>query len=567
MHKRDDVVAIDLGAQITKAVHLRRKGAGFSLLNYVLVETPVYEKIPTRELLIDHLKSVVRTLGTTPKKAVFVIGTTESLLCHAELPASPASELRKMIKLSPKAHLRQDLLDHLFDCYVSDGHTKSIDTDTGRISRKARVLVGAARRRWVENVQDAARETGLNVEQITLSQVGAVNAFKMLPEDSHADVVALLDIGVANSTIGIVAKGEFLLTRVVNIGAQKISEALAKIGSGDSPGRDEARSGVTDEVQVKLQRSIGLIAKEIHASVNFFETQHDLKVTQVFVSGGSARSQFVLQSLEHELDVPCESWNPTKSLSIDLPAARANEVEYDGPQLAVAIGAGLAYLNPDLITINLLAEEQEAVEVRRRDPVRRATWASAGAIALMLLWAAFLGFKLWSTNAELNGAEAQKQALEKSSTESISRARQARELDRTLTALHQLGASRFLWAPALNALQYTTVPNIQLHHIRFDQTLVTDTPAAAPAAEGEPPRVTERTLLTIRGKNYGDPRSLDKLVEAIAAHPYFKGKLRAVDPVLLKDLQPRQVDPTDPYKTFGQFTIECTFADRILKHE
>src|SRR2546422_5899454 len=86
--------------------------------------------------------------------------------------------------------------DLLFDCYVSDGHTKSIDTDTGRIRRKARVLVGAARRRWVENVQDAARETGLNVEQITLSQVGAVNAFKMLPEDSHADVVALLDIGV-----------------------------------------------------------------------------------------------------------------------------------------------------------------------------------------------------------------------------------------------------------------------------------------------------------------------------------------------------------------------------------
>ena len=251
-------------------------------------------------------------------------------------------------------------------------------------------------------------------------------------------------------------------------------------------------------------------------------------------------------------------------MPIELPSGRANEIEYDGPQLAVAIGAGLAYLNRDLVEINLLAEEQEAVDLRRRDPVRRATWAAAGAIALMLLWAVSLGFKLWSTGAELKRYEAQKQALEKNSRESIGRAQQAREIERTLTALQQLGGNRFLWAPTLNALQYTTVPEIQFHNIRVDQTLVAD---SAPVAEGKTPPVTEKTLLTIRGKNYGDPGSLDKLVETIAAHTYFKNNLRTVDPVLLKDLQPRQVDPTDPNKTFSQFTIECTFANRVLKDE
>src|SRR6185503_7631175 len=166
-----------------------------------------------------------------------------------------------------------------------------------------------------------------------------------------------------------------------------------------------------------------------------------------FVSGGSARLQFVLQSLEEELQIPCESWNPTKSLSVDLPSGRANESEYDGPQLAVAIGAGLGYLNPDLVTINLLAEEQEAVEARLRDPVRRATWMAGGVVTLMLLWALSLGFKLWSTSAELKRYETQKLVQEKTSIETISRAQQAREIGQTLKSLQQQGGNRFLWAP------------------------------------------------------------------------------------------------------------------------
>jgi hypothetical protein len=185
----------------------------------------------------------------------------------------------------------------------------------------------------------------------------------------------------------------------------------------------------------------------------------------------------------------------------------------------------------------------------------------------MLLWVASLGFKLWSASAELKRYETQKQSLEKSSKESIGQATLAREIERTLIALRQLGLNRSLWAPTLSALQYTTVPDIQFHSVRIDQTLV-DEPGGAPAsAEAKPPSVREKTVLTIRGKNYGDPRLLDKLVETMTAHPYFKGKLRAVDPVLLKDLQPRQVDPGDPNKTFVQFSIECTFADRILKDE
>jgi hypothetical protein len=308
-----------------------------------------------------------------------------------------------------------------------------------------------------------------------------------------------------------------------------------------------------------------MVAKERHDSTQFFEMQHDLKVTQVYVSGGSARSQFILQRLEEELEVPCESWNPTRSLQINLPANKVNDLEYESPQLAVAIGAGLGTLNSKLVNINLLAEEQEAVIAIRRDPVRRARWMAGAVVLAALGFAGYLGLVLWRMDTELRLHESKRLTLEKSSSESINTARLALEMERTLSALNQMGSNRFLWAPVLNALQYTTVPEIEFHYLKIDLSTAGEATASAP--QGTAPTATERIVMTIRGKNYGEPQALDRLVEAISNQPYFKANLRGVDPVLLKDLQPRQVDPSKPDRTFGLFTVECTFADRVIKHE
>ena len=60
------------------------------------------------------------------------------------------------------------------------------------------------------------------------------------------------------------------------------------------------------------------------------------------VSGGSARSEMILQMLHSELLVECKTWNPTGFLQLALPGQQAVEVDHIGPQLTVAVGAALA---------------------------------------------------------------------------------------------------------------------------------------------------------------------------------------------------------------------------------
>ena len=65
-------------------------------------------------------------------------------------------------------------------------------------------------------------------------------------------------------------------------------------------------------------------------------------MTQVFLSGGASRSPQIIQALQVELMVPCQTWNPTSFMTLALPPQLMGEIEAVAPQLTVAVGAGMA---------------------------------------------------------------------------------------------------------------------------------------------------------------------------------------------------------------------------------
>jgi Tfp pilus assembly PilM family ATPase len=102
--------------------------------------------------------------------------------------------------------------------------------------------------------------------------------------------------------------------------------------------------GMAPEVEAALQMHVAPLGREIRASLDFFEHQQDRPVSQVYVSGGSARSEMILQMLHSELLLECKTWSPTGFLQLALPGQQAVEVEHIGSQLTVAVGAALAAL-------------------------------------------------------------------------------------------------------------------------------------------------------------------------------------------------------------------------------
>jgi type IV pilus assembly protein PilM len=342
-NKRNSVVAIDLGQRTTKAVHLQRKGEALDLIEYAIQEAPSSDSTPSAELIGDHLKSLIEAIRYKGKKVTLVFGVGDALLRHAELPMVPVGDMRLMLKYNSKNYLQQDLPDYIFDCQTLGLVQNGGDT-TGK-NGKARVLVGGARKQTIEQYQAAAKHAGLTVDHIVPSLVGPANAFELSsPEVFANEVIALVDIGFKNTTISILANGEFILSRVVAFGSDKLTAGLAEAMGVSYAEAEGIKVGLPEEVQGAMQGLITPLGRELRASIDFFEHQQDKTVSQVFVSGGAARSPFVVESLQTELMVQTRSWNPLSFMNIALPPEKLGEIEQVASQLAVATGGGIAAL-------------------------------------------------------------------------------------------------------------------------------------------------------------------------------------------------------------------------------
>ena len=347
--KRAQMIAVDLGSRTTKAVLLERRGEILALTRYALLDAPIFEKKISPELLADHLHSVAAALGNTTKYIAVAVGLDDALVRQVEMPQIPLDEMRQILKVNHKGYLQQDLPNHAFDCYIipprqlAAGKEGAAPGRAGASAPKFKVLVAAAKQQLVADFMQAASHAGLTADCLIPGLIGPINTFEMaLPEIFANETVALVDIGYKHTSVCVLDRGELALTRVVNIGGDKLTAGLAETMNISYAEAEGIKVGMAPEVESALQMQVIPLGREIRASLDFFEHQQDRPVFQVYLSGGSARSEMILQMLHSELLLECKTWNPTGFLQLALPGQQAVEVEHIGPQLTVAIGAALA---------------------------------------------------------------------------------------------------------------------------------------------------------------------------------------------------------------------------------
>ncbi len=337
--KRDQIIAIDLGGRATKAIHVQRKGSSYVLLRYCVMDAPIFEKNVSVDLLAEHLKAVCQSLEAKTKYVSIAIGVNDSIVRHAELPQIPIEDMRQILKNNTKNYLQQDLPGHTFDCYFITTRSVGEGVKINATAQKLKVLVGGAKKQLTDDIQSAVKHAGYIPDQIVPGLVGPVNAFELaMPEIFNSDPVALVDIGYKSSSISLLLKGELILSRVVNIGGDKLTGGLAESMGISYAEAEGIKVGMPAEVQANLEPLLLPLGRELRASVDFFEHQQDRTVSQIFISGGSARSEFIVKSLETELLATCKAWNPAATLQMALPPAQIAEIEHVAPQLAVAVG-------------------------------------------------------------------------------------------------------------------------------------------------------------------------------------------------------------------------------------
>ncbi len=220
------------------------------------------------------------------------------------------------------------------------------------------------------------------------------------------------------------------------------------------------------------------------------------------------------------------------------------------------------------IRLNLLAEAQAVEEQRRKDPVKRAIWVAVLLTALVLAWASSLQLKAIVSNTAFGAVVSEMNACTNDYKQVIEMQKKTGDMTQKLTALHMLTTNRFLNGTLLNALQQTTVENVQVVHLRLNQSymLAEETKPKTNGSKvipGSPGKVTEKLVLTIDGSdsspNPGE--QVARMKDSISTYTYFQENLDQTNPVLWKNSSSPQISP-DTGKAIVTFTLECRYSEK-----
>ena len=360
MAKRgNSVIGIDLGKYVFKGVVLQRKGdERFVLTSYASHHVP--EELNTAEQLGQELKHLLKELGGGAKGCAIAVSDPGSLLRIIEQPDTPIDLLRSALRLNGLNVLNQECKDFVLDCapvatngHGSNGHAPEGEQTNGAPDSSAtansrtqkKYLVGGMLRPAVKQITEATTKARISAEILQLAPICSFNAFELAyPEIYSKATFLLLDMGHLQSTVMIGKKKELVLIRSIDYGGKELTQALTADGALDANAARllmrEGDAGIADICRNSLTR----LAMEVRNSIGFFEGQHEETINRIFVSGGLARTETILQMLSDELGLPCEIWDPLESCEVALPAAKRQALPDEFVSLNVACGAAFEYL-------------------------------------------------------------------------------------------------------------------------------------------------------------------------------------------------------------------------------
>ncbi len=366
-HKRDVALGIDLGASQIKAAVVRRLKDKLELVEYAVRSLPPgLTKAYKGPEFAAELQQLVDGLKTSERHAFVTISCSSAMVCQAEFPPVPLAEIKSALKLNSSGYLRRDFSAYYLDAFELKKGTEETkfkakskdkvpdkdkdsdkakdaanakDAPKAKDSTKTSVLVGGATKEEVDACRDALVAAKIKPEVIELTAVSVVNAFQVGRPQSQNEVVVLIDIGARMTSINFLLDGMPLITRIMHFGGAQLSDYISQVLVLKLDEAEEEKRKMSGPIQELVKTAISPLAREIRSSIDFFERQHDLHVSQIYACGGSAGSPQILAILGEAVGTHVECWNLIESLDVSHFNGETQRVLALGPSLAAAVGA------------------------------------------------------------------------------------------------------------------------------------------------------------------------------------------------------------------------------------
>ncbi len=340
--KAKKLVGLDIGSSSVKAVELAKKGQCYELVSLGI--EPLGQDVVVDGSIMDALivslaiKKVVAENKIKVKEVATSVSGHSVIVKRITLSATTDAEVASAMQYEAQQHIPFDVADVNLSYQVM-GPAPAGGTD---------VMMVAAKREKILNHTNVLSHAGRVPVVVDIDSLALQNAFEANYEPPPGALVALLNIGASTMNINIVRDGTPLFTRDVSVGGNQYTDTLQKELDLSFEDAERLKQGrplpnvVVDAATPHLRTVSEILLLEIQKTFDFFrQTASPENIQAIYLAGGTAKVEGLLELLKEEFNVPIEMMDPFRKVNIDPSRFDTGYTAEVAPRLCVAVGLAL----------------------------------------------------------------------------------------------------------------------------------------------------------------------------------------------------------------------------------
>jgi type IV pilus assembly protein PilM len=344
LSRRKELVGLDIGTSSAKVVQLQRSGNRCRLVALGIAplhpETIVDGLIMDADAVTNAIRQIFEENKIGLKDVAVSLSGHSVIVKKITVPQMKPDELRGGIAWEAEQHIPYSIEDVNLDFQILGSG------DNGK--EEMDVLLVAVKKDIVNQYLAVISSAGLRAVIVDVDAFAIENAFEMSEKVRRDEVVALVNIGAAITTINVIRRGYSDFTRDSALAGNRYTESLQKgLGLSYEQAETMKMGGAVQGHDVAEARPVietvhGELAAEIRRSCEFYRSSmQDDAIDRVVLSGGCARLPELPSHLSRALELPVEIANPLREVTADPKKFDPEYLSFIAPQIAVGVGLAL----------------------------------------------------------------------------------------------------------------------------------------------------------------------------------------------------------------------------------
>jgi len=327
-------VGLDIGVSSCRMVEVAARSDGYELVRWAIEPIVAGNVAKT-------IRSVMSKTSLPNVSPVTGLAGKGTLIRFVDMPKMTLVDLKRSFSFEVDKYFPFPKDQIFTDCHIIDSAGKD---------NKIPVLVAASKKELINDRIKLMTDATLQADFVTLNSIAIANVFDVLgspkiPGEAAVagpKAVGVLDIGEAVSSLTILVDNRPKFNRDIFIGGRDFTKSIATAlhvtaEEAEKIKQDPARAA---EINSAVESATFDLISELRLSCDYFVTETNLSLSQLFLTGGGTAMESLKQNLPKQLEITTHVWNPISLLKMGTGVV-ASDVNAKSGYLGTALGLAL----------------------------------------------------------------------------------------------------------------------------------------------------------------------------------------------------------------------------------